>query len=409
VAADRARDHARTGSVNAVVDEVAPIARRVETIRGIRFEKLPKPQVVTPEQTRETSLRELDEHYPSERRDTDAQLLALLGLVPPGTDLRDIFGDVSGEQVAGYYDTRRERLAVVSGPAAENRTIAEITLAHELTHALEDERFDLREDEPKGADDGSTAYSALVEGSATAVMQDYTRRYVSPAAAISSAFSALGAVGSTEGIPPYLQRSLEFSYTGGLAFIQALRDEGSGWKLVDRAFESKPPVSSEQIIHPDKYIHFERPVRVGIGDLGLGTGWDRKVRGTIGELDTQELIRLADSLSVADAETAASGWGGGSYQLWTNDSAAGDCDAPCRSAAVMVLRWAWDTPGDAREFDAALPVYVARGLDGEPAGAARWNVGDGGAAISIGPGDTTTLVLAPSPDEAARVARSASR
>jgi hypothetical protein len=386
-----------------VVAAVHPIARNVETIRHLRFRRLPDPLVVTPAQTRSTTLSQLDRDYPQAKRRDDAELLELLGLIPPGTDLATIAGEVSGDQVAGYYDPKRKRLAVVKGPAAASGAVAEITLAHELTHALEDQHFHIHDEPSEGADDRGTAYTALVEGTATSVMNDYTQRYIPASAALVSAFTALGpSQQAAAKIPPYLQRSLEFSYTAGAQFVDTLRRRGNGWSLVNLALRDRPPVSSEQIIHPGKYMPFEPPLTVRIGGPRLGSGWKRASEGTVGEFDTRELLRLGVDLGTADR--AAAGWGGGRYALWRNAGAAAGCKAPCHRADVLVLRWRWDTAADAREFDAALPEYVVRGLHGKPAGPAQWRVGDGGAAIAAA-GDSATLVLAPSPREAAAVAR----
>lgn len=398
----------KDASPREVVSEVATIAQRVERIRGVHFRTVPKPEVVTPAQTRRRSLAELDRSYPGARRHVDEELLELLGLVPPGTDLRAIEGDVSGGEVAGYYDTTRKRLAVVSGPASSNRVLSEITLSHELNHALEDQRFGIHDSPSSGADDGASAYTALVEGTATAVMSDYTRRYIPPGAAFTSALAALGpSEAAAKSVPPYIQRSLEFSYTGGQDFVNALRDRGGGWRLVNRALAKRPPVSTEQVLHPDKYLHFERPLHVSIGRLGLGRAWRRTARGVMGEADTSELLRLG---SPSLAAGAATGWGGARYELWSDARARGSCAAPCRRADVLAVRWRWDTPRDAREFDAALPLYLLHGLHARAAGPALWRVGTSGyPAVRVGPGASTTLVMAGSAGVARRVARSASR
>ena len=383
-AASGERDPA--GRAAAAAKNVGPISDRVARIRGLRFREVPDPRVVSPEEARADALRDLDEHYPAAQREADVELLALLGLVPAGTDLREIISDVSGEQVAGYYDTRREMLAVVSGPAAANDVLAEITLAHELTHALEDQVYELREDLGEGADDRSSAYTALVEGTATAVISEYAQSFIAPGAALSAAFTSLPeASAGSESIPPYIQRSLEFSYTGGEAFVRRLRSAaGGGWKLVDFALRDRLPASTEQILHPEKYLAAEAPRRVAIGDLGLGAGWERGAAGSFGEYDTRELLRLGGDDVPADA--AAAGWGGGRYELWKDGE-----------AAVAVLRWVWDRPGDAREFEPALRHYA----DERPEDLAA------GDAIEAGR-RATTLAIAADPAEAARVARAAS-
>ena len=395
-------DHAAPNPTGAVVAKVRPIAERVQTVRGLRFKTIPKPVVVTPQQTREAQLKDLDRSYPAAQRRADAELLELLGLVPSGTDLRKVLGDVSGEQVAGYYDTRRKRLAVVSGDTAGNAVLAEITLSHELDHALDDQHFHLK-DSTGGTDDSGSAYTALVEGTATEVMDLYAQRYLPPGSGLLSALAALGpAASGTQSIPPYLQSSLEFSYTGGESFVQALRRAGGGtWRLVNRALGKRPPVSTEQIMHPEKYLKGERPLPVRIGPLGLGAGWKRAERGSVGEFDTRALLKLGTDS--ATAANAAAGWGGGRFELWTNAAAAAGCSDPCRRADALVMRWRWDTPNDAREFDAALPLYLVKGLSARAAGPAQWSVGDGGAAIGVR-GDSTTLAFAPSPQQAAALA-----
>src|SRR3954447_16224608 len=183
--------HAASSPAGAVVAKVRPIAERVQAVRGLRFKTIPKPVVVTPQQTRTAQLKDLHKSYPAAERRADQDLLELLGLVPAGTDLRKVLGDVSGEQVAGYYDTRRRRLAVVNGDAAGNAVLTEITLSHELDHALDDQHFHLR-DSTGGTSDSSSAYTALVEGTATAVMSMYAQRYIPPGSGLLSALAALG-------------------------------------------------------------------------------------------------------------------------------------------------------------------------------------------------------------------------
>jgi hypothetical protein len=301
--------------------------------------------------------------------------------------------------------------------------LSEITLAHELDHALEDQRIGLREMTAAGADDAVSAYTALVEGSATSVMDDYTRRFVDPGAALGSGLSALGASGSSgssagsgsaDSIPPYLMSSLLFSYVVGERFVKRLRAVGHGWKLVDYALRRRPPRSTEQVIHPDKYLVDERAVRVRLPGVrsrlpraasASASAWRRRASGTIGEFDTDQLLKLG--VGDIPAGDAAAGWGGGRYELWSR--AARSCAEPCRGSSVLVVSWAWDTAADAAEFDRALRSYVERGLKGRrgsSTGGGPWRVDDGAAAVSAR-GLRTTLAFAPSPAAARRIASGA--
>jgi hypothetical protein len=394
-----------TAGARAAAAKVAPIARRVEKIRGLRFKQLPKPVIVSAAQTRADALHDLDRHNAAAKRRAAAQVLELLGLLKPDVDLRAIAGDVAGEQVAGYYDTKRKRLAIVGGAGAADNVTSEITLAHELDHALDDQRIGLRDMPSTGADDAASAYDALVEGVATAVMDEYARRYIDPGAALGPVITTAGpALASTKKIPPYLLASILFSYTAGEKFVNQLRSVGHGWKLVNYAVRSRPPRSTEQVIHPEKYFIDERPVPVaGSGLRGLlPSGWKRLAHGTVGEFDTDQLLKLGVSDAVAG--DAAAGWGGGSYVLWSG----GPCAQPCRSRSALVLTWAWDTPVDASQFGRALPAYVTKGLHGRTTALAGvWAVGDGFVAAKPAGPLRTVLAFAPTAALAERLAAGA--
>jgi hypothetical protein len=365
---------------------------------------------VSPAGTRREALADLDRTNPPAERRVNAQVLELLGLVEPGTDLRRVAGDVSGEQVAGYYDTRRKRLAVVSGPGASSGVLSEITLAHELDHALDDQRLGLRDESSTGADDAVSAYSALVEGTATAVMDDYARRFIDPSKALGSAFAALGpSAKASESVPPYVQSSLLFSYLVGERFVNRLRSVAHGWKLVNYALTARPPASTEQVIHPDKYLVGERAVQVRFASRFrslLPRWWKRRAAGTIGEFDTDQLLKLG--VPDGAAGDAAAGWGGGRYEMWGPAGGADSCAAPCRSRAALVLGWAWDTAADAAEFDRALPSYVEKGVSGRRGSGLPhvWLAGDGFAAVRVR-GLRSGLAFAPSAALAARLASGA--
>src|SRR3954452_5827239 len=171
----------RAAAPAAPAASVATIARRVERIRGLRFRRLPRAVEVSSAQARREGLEHLDRSYPAARRRADEEVLKLLGLLAPSVDLRRVSASVFGDAVAGYYDPRSKRLRIVRGAPTSNRVLEEITLAHELTHALEDQRFGLALDGSSGSDDAALARLALVEGSATAVMYTYAQRHFSAA------------------------------------------------------------------------------------------------------------------------------------------------------------------------------------------------------------------------------------
>lgn len=378
------------------------IVRDVERLRGQKFKKRIDPKVVTPEEAQKDALRDLDETYPRAQREADEELLKLLALIPPDTDIVNLLQKVSGEQVVGYYDTRRKTMRLVSGNGADSPVLVDITLAHELVHALEDQVFGLKE--PEGAtDDEASAAAALSEGTATYVMSEFMK------CCVNARDLALGSLGSlfgatATGLPPYIERSLLFSYTGGEEFVRQLHDATGDWSLVDAALTSQPPVSTEQILHPGKYVPFEAPIDVKLRVAPvLGDGWKRASDGTLGELDTRELLRLGDP---GDAPTAAAGWGGGRYELWQRGGGSPDCGTPCRQRDALVLSWRWDTARDAREFEPALRRYITEGLKARSAGDDAWALEGGAVALSSGK-RATTLAWAPDAALTRRLADSA--
>ena len=341
----------------APVDE---IARRVEALRGLKFDTLPEPVQVTPEQAEREGLEDLDRTYPAARRRADEQVLKLLGLIEPSVDLREVSGSLFSEGVLGYYDPRTKRLRVVKGAATGGRVLAEMTLAHELTHALEDQRFGLDLEDEGASDDAALARLALVEGTASDLMYAYADRHFTAeetlGGVLGSAFQPSGS------LPGFLQAQIVFPYVGGQRFVTALRERAGGrWTLVDLADRSRVPQSTEQVLHPEKWVRVEPPVRVRVrAGEALGPGWKRAAGGVLGEFQTRELLANAGGGGSADA---AAGWGGDHYELWRRDGAGDGCAAAsCRRDAALVARWRWDTTADEREFAAKLRRWVRDGL-----------------------------------------------
>jgi hypothetical protein len=360
---------------------VTRIAERVERERGLRFEHVPRPVAVTPARARREGLESLDADYPPARRRADAEVLALLGLVPTGTDLGEAVESTLSEAVAGYYDPRTQRLRIVKGAQTANRVLYEMVLAHELTHALEDQRFGFDLDALAAGGDRALAHTALIEGSATALMYRYVEdRFGAEELLGGLAASAFQGTGN---LPPFLTAQLVFPYTAGERFVGRLLEVGNGgWKVVDAALHFRPPASTEQVLHPDAYLRVEQPRRVSLrGPVAeLGDRWRPALRSTFGEWQTQKLLALAGGTGSA---AAAEGWGGDRYALLER----GD-------ERALVMRWRWDSRRDEREFAAALRAWARERLP-DPAGAS----------VIARRRGAVTHVLAPDARLARRVAR----
>jgi hypothetical protein len=390
---------------------VSTIAERVEQLRDLRFKTIPDPVEVDPEQARREGLADFERQYPPDRRHADEELYELLGLIDPGSDLAELTGSLFEQGVAGYYDPRDGRLRVVTGAGTGTRVLKEMVLAHELTHALEDQRFGIDAD-TAATDDRALAEAALREGTATSLMTDYVRRNFSTEETLGGLIGS--AFQDTGDLPPFMEAQTLFAYIGGQGFVDDLRRRGGGsWSLVNTAYEVRPPSSTEQILHPEAYFDADEPERVRIraGEV-LGEGWDRVAAGTWGELQTRELLAQAGG----GAEAAAAGWGGDRYELWRSKPL-GDCPAPCVDADALIMRWRWDTPRDEREFARRLRGFVGSELGqrfvagaGKAAvGGEAGQVGDasGPAVAVVRRGGEVTLVLAPDAALAERLAADA--
>jgi hypothetical protein len=379
--------------------DVEPIIHRVERLRGLRFRKPLKVEFLSPAQAQAVFRKRSQQEYSDAQQRVDEEVLKLLGLLTPSVDLRKVLGAVADEQVLGFYDDRSKRLVVIRKPA-DSRGLLEITLSHELVHALEDQHFKFNA-EAGFTDDESAAETALIEGTATALMTDYAGRYLKPADLV----DVLGSVSGTETkLPEYIERALLFPYIEGEKFVAAFR-EGGSWKAIDKVYELRHPSSTEQIMHPEKYAIDERPVQVRIRDVTrrLGKNWVRLDSSGVGEFDLRLLFRQVGQVK---GTAAAVGWGGGHLELWRlRTSGKPECPAPCVARDAGVMRLVWDTRADRLEGEKALRQVFERGLHGTPiaaqSGVGMWS--SRGTAIGMLSRDrTSTVIFAPTAQLAAR-------
>jgi len=230
-------------------------------------------------------------------------------------------------------------------------------------------------------------------------MIEFAARYLNPL----DLLAATGTIDAGTGdVPSAYVEQLTWSYLGGRKFVAALRELGGGWKLVDYAFESRPPATTEQVLHARKYIADERPARVRIDGSALRSkGWRPADRNVLGELPTS--ILLETGVDKEAARAAAAGWDGDRYELWRRDIAPSECEFPCRSDLVVVMKWRFDAPREALPFERAVRAYLADGLGGQDLGGPTWQL-DGGYASLGTAGTVTALAFAPSAELARRVA-----
>jgi hypothetical protein len=374
--------------------DVERIARRVERLRGLRFTKPIRPRFLDRDQALVLLERVGRREYPVREQLIDEETGKLLGLLEPQESLSQMLERVDQEQVLGFYDDRSKRLAVIRDAGA-SRPLLELTLAHELVHALEDQRFGL--DAGQGVrDDEVLAEASLAEGTASAVMADYASEHFGLAEVLS-----IADVAEEAELPEWIERQLLFPYLAGEEFVSVLRGASGDWDAVDSVYRFRRPRTSEQVIHPRKFAAGEGAARVAVPDLRRA-GWKRLRRSSVGEFDVQMLLAMNGARRPAQA---AAGWGGGRFELWRR-VVEGDCPAPCVKADLAWIRLRWDTTADRVEGETALRSAFEKGLRARAGGsvgdASVWSSRGGAIALS-GSGRETTVVLAPEVALAAQV------
>ena len=345
---------------------LARVERAVEQIRGLRFRRPVRVEVMTPEETRRYGVAESARETTAAQTAADGELAKLLGTLAPDVDLDAVTSDLFGEQVAGFYDPRNGRLVLVDGVG-----IDDVTLAHELTHALEDQQFDLQRlgDPGRGAvvdGDAAIGESGLVEGTATAVMTRYLQQRPD-ALTLGEAFGQLLGASGGRPLPPSIMRTLLFPYQAGERFVDRLYRTTGDWRLVDNALRDRPPASSAELYDPTRWLRVTRPEPVALPPAGApGAGWRRVRETTFGELDLRELLH--DALGGGAAGRVGERWAGGRVALWRRGPLpAPDCAAPCRARDALALRLRLDSPAAARATAAALSRWLSATLRAEPA------------------------------------------
>lgn len=321
---------------------VAELSAFVEAERGLEFREPVDVELAEDAEFEQRLLDDFEAEDEADLRDTE-RIFRALGFLDADDDLVEQLRGVLSGGVVGFYDPETDEL-VVRG--ADPTPYARSTIVHELTHALDDQHFELDRPELDEADDETGfAFTALVEGSAVTVEEAYQdtlsdeeqRQYDEEEASIGSGtdFSQF---------PPILLDLIGAPYEFGPVLVDAITTHG-GDEALDQAFED-PPVSSEQVLDPSRFLTGDEPVRVP-EPPAEGESFDQ---GTFGELLLFEL--LADGgVDTATARDAAIGWGGDQYVAWREGdrtclrvSFVGDTDTDTDEIGEALTEWAEDHP-----------------------------------------------------------------
>lgn len=300
----------------ATADEVL---QEMSRITGWDLKTPLKKSIRSREEIRAYVLRQMDDEKDGKERYASERTAEALGLIPKDFNLDGFLVDLLTEQIAGLYDPKTHEFYIADWiPADEQRMV----MSHELTHALEDQHFDI---EPwvKAArpnDDAELARESVLEGSAMAAMLEYQLQGTGiklkdlPDFDASIPAALVGDLSDTPMLkkaPPFIKDSLIFPYFNGLTFSLAVLKSG-GYPAFRGVF-ARPPANTQQIMHPDLYFanRTPPPLKLDLPAVGPGEGWTLLEENSLGEFGWREVLK--QFLDDESAKPAAASWDGDVY------------------------------------------------------------------------------------------------
>ncbi len=323
------------------------IVAAAEKIRGLSAKSAFSPVYKGKDELRQYLIDQLYEDTSAQDFLDDHDLLVTLGFIPEGFDLEQFYLDFYSEQIAGFYDTEsKEMYLIEENSGSQNNQ----TLAHEYVHFLQFDHFDFAGDlgysdeACEFNDEQCLALQSVIEGDAT-----LTQALISGELNLREEPVDGETQASFDSAPKYFQESILFPYTYGFDFVYGRYLEG-GFDAVNELYVI-PPVSTEQIMHPERYPD-DQPVPILIEPFQnlISESCDAVYDNTLNEADLLWLLNSAHDPAwrIADkkAQAAAEGWGGGHFQF-----------SRCDEKPFFFSKTIWDSEQDADEFQAALTDY----------------------------------------------------
>jgi len=324
--------------------QAGKIAGELAQISGLKLHRPVPCDFISKEKVNEFLKKRVKDVSSPEELRAEELTLKKFGLVPADFKLADTTVDLLTEQAAAFYDYDKKKLFITETTSSENQ---EPVLAHELSHAIADQNFNLARYIRQGrkSDDGATARLAVMEGQATWLMSEYLARKLgqslrnSPALAkmMSRVTEGSGQFPVFDQSPLYLRLTLIFPYTEGMLFQNDVlaREGEEGFTEVFR----HPPITTQQIIHPEKYFKHIDPTSPELPDAHLPSGYKPLVGGALGELD--HAVLLEQFAGKARSEEIAPHWRGSNFELRER-----------KKDASLVLLYAveWDSEAVARSY-----------------------------------------------------------
>lgn len=350
--------HAQTAGASparnaAIVSTTAAVLKETSELRQLSILKDVKSGAQSRDDIQRMIIKNLDADTTPDEMHAAEVFLKAFGLASKDFAYRAFLIKLLTEQVAGYYDPKAQQFYLADWIELEGQ---KPVMAHELTHALQDQHFNLKRFEkwPKGDSDAELAAHALIEGDATLAMTLYMAKNPLIALAFMRTLGSQDTASEQFKLAPRaLRESLLFPYEEGSQWATQLYKRG-GWEIVSQAF-SKLPQSTEQILHADKYFAYEAPQKLTLPEFKtvLGPTWKRIDSDVNGEWGCY-LILDEFLNNTSESKRASAGWGGDRYALY-------ETGKPDEIFVAQLT--AWDTPADAREF---FDAYAKRTLKRYP-------------------------------------------
>ncbi len=338
------------------LDQIETILEDVSKLRQLPIKRPVKISTIDRKQLSQELEKQVSTEIPAEKIEAEQALYQQLGMLSADFDYRQFLLDLYTEQIGGFYDPKTGDLKLIKGTPLTGID-QQLLIAHELTHALQDQHFELQKmTKPDSDNDDQTlAQMALIEGDATITSSEYIQQQLSkkPAFGIFEVFGSVmnlmkggQSFDKFRSAPAFIRNSLTFPYDQGAQFINSFRQQGWSWDKM-AAFYHDPPRSTEQILHTAKYLAKEQPSPV---DLSLQAALPKsKVisANTWGELSYQQY--LAHYLDWRTAKKAAQGWQGDHYEVIQS-----------ANGYVFGFYSLWDSPAEAQEFAAAYTQTLSK-------------------------------------------------
>lgn len=300
----------------AAADEVL---QQMSEITGLTLQNPLKKTLRSREEIRAYLVREMNEDKNPQQRYADQRSAEAFGLLPHGFDLDSFMVDLLTEQIAGLYDPKAHEFYVADWiPIDEQRMV----MAHELTHALEDQHFQIEawEKAARPNDDAELARESVLEGSAMAAMVEYLLQGSGrslddlPDIDPSMLIGDLSETPELKKAPAFLRDALVFPYIDGLRFSAAVL-KPAGWQGLSAIF-AKPPATTQQIMHPELYRQGKTPAPIVLPviDKSLGADWKKLDENILGEFGWKEVLK--QFLDADRANSLAAAWDGDRYSVY---------------------------------------------------------------------------------------------